>query len=111
MTLTVFSVQTTKMNKSSNGKIVGRTSIGRMRRFCFTNEDGTPADVATAREWIKKMEGFLPPNHTLEVVEKQVEAVPGSTLHFEAKCPDHGPRMNEFFCGMCGRPLEPELKQ
>lgn len=108
MILTVFSVQVVREERNDKGKILGRKPMGRLQRFFFTNEDGTPADAAAGRAKIRELEGHLPPNHTLEIVEKQVEVAMGQ-LGFQANCPKHGKRDNEFFCGLCGERLTPEI--
>lgn len=108
MTLTVFTVQIMKEEKNDKGRILGRTPIGRPMRFFFTTEEGTPAEVNTARAHFKELQKFLPPDWSFQIVEKEAWVAPGA-LHFSGKCPTHGPRTNEFFCGMCGTRLTPEI--
>lgn len=108
MGLTVFWVAFLKEEKNPQGKILGRTPMGK-GRFLFTNQDGTLMPLADARKKVSDLEVYLPPGWSLEVKEEVVEPTAG-TLHFEAACPKHGSRKNEFFCGICGTPLKPGLE-
>ncbi|RPI70445.1 MAG: hypothetical protein EHM45_24885 [Desulfobacteraceae bacterium] len=108
MGLTVFWIAFLKEEKNPQGKILGRTPMGK-GRFLLTNQDGTLMPVEEARKKVNTLEDFLPPGWSLEVKEEVVEPTAG-TLHFAGNCPTHGLRTNEFFCGVCGTPLKPGLE-
>jgi len=108
MSLTVFRIVFFREEKNPQGKILGRTPMGK-GRFLFTNPDGTPMPLDEARKKVSALERRLPPGWSLEVKEETVELTT-STPRFSGNCPTHGARENEFFCGKCGTPLTPTLR-
>lgn len=107
MDLVVFWIAVLREERKGS-KIIGRTPICK-GGFLFTNPDGTLMPLADAMEKVRALQKLLPPDCSLEFKEERVETTTG-TLRFSGKCPTHGARENEFFCGKCGTPTTMKIE-
>ncbi len=84
-----------------------RIKVRDVRRLLYDEKNGRPLEIEEARKRVEALKPFIPLDWTLFIVEEQ--SSPVGELRFEATCSKHGLRINEFFCGLCGEKLLPDI--